>query len=67
MNPIQLLADDFARNGFKVYAPELFEGDPVAPDAFTTACHAPLDMVGQLLALLRIPFSGDFRLSPVGN
>ena len=38
-NPIQLLADDFARNGFKVYAPELFEGDPVAPDAFTTVCH----------------------------
>jgi len=31
-----LLSDDFARNGFKVYAPELFEGDPVAPDAFTT-------------------------------
>jgi len=39
-NPIQLLADDFARNGFKVYAPELFEGDPVAPDAFTTVCHS---------------------------
>ncbi|KAF8480350.1 alpha/beta-hydrolase [Russula ochroleuca] len=32
----RLLADDFARNGFKVYAPELFEGDPVAQDAFTT-------------------------------
>ncbi|KAH9991596.1 dienelactone hydrolase endo-1,3,1,4-beta-D-glucanase [Russula vinacea] len=32
----RLLADDFARNGFKVYAPELFEGDPVPPDAFTT-------------------------------
>ena len=38
-NPIQLLADDFARNGFKVYAPELFEGDPVAPDAFSTVCY----------------------------
>lgn len=29
-----LLADDFARNGFKVYAPDLFEGDPVGQDAF---------------------------------
>ncbi|KAI0305247.1 alpha/beta-hydrolase [Multifurca ochricompacta] len=28
-----LLADDFARNGFKVYAPDLFEGDPVPPNA----------------------------------
>jgi dienelactone hydrolase len=32
----RLLADDFARNGFKVYAPELFEGDPVGPDALST-------------------------------
>jgi dienelactone hydrolase len=39
INPIQLLSDDFANNGFKVYTPELFEGDPVAPDAFTTVCH----------------------------
>lgn len=38
-NPVQLLADDFARNGFKVYAPELFEGDLVAPGAFTTVCY----------------------------
>jgi hypothetical protein len=30
----QLLADDFARNGFKVYVPELFEGDSVPEDAF---------------------------------
>jgi len=27
------LADNFARNGFKVYSPDLFEGDPVPPDA----------------------------------
>jgi len=30
----RLLPDDFARNGFKVYVPELFEGDPVPEDAF---------------------------------
>jgi dienelactone hydrolase len=24
----QLLIDDFARNGYKVVAPDLFEGDP---------------------------------------
>jgi len=29
----RLLADDFARNGFKVYVPDLFEGDPVEEDA----------------------------------
>jgi dienelactone hydrolase len=29
----RLLADDFARNGFKVYLPDLFEGDPVGQDA----------------------------------
>ncbi|KAH9983902.1 alpha/beta-hydrolase [Russula compacta] len=29
-----LLVDDFARNGFRVYAPDLFEGDPVPTDAF---------------------------------
>jgi len=28
-----LLADDFARNGFKVYIPDLFKGDPVPADA----------------------------------
>ncbi|KAF8271804.1 dienelactone hydrolase endo-1,3,1,4-beta-D-glucanase [Lactarius quietus] len=33
-DPYQLLADDFARNGFKVYVPDLFEGDPVEEDAF---------------------------------
>ena len=43
-NPIQLLADGFARNGFKVYVPELFEGDPVAPNAFTTVCY-PLKLI----------------------
>jgi len=31
-----LLVDDFARNGFKVYAPELFEKDPVPADALST-------------------------------
>ena len=35
----QLLADDFARNGFKVYVPELFEGDPVSQDAFDPVRH----------------------------
>lgn len=29
-----LIIDDFARNGFKVYAPDLFEGDPVNQTAF---------------------------------
>jgi dienelactone hydrolase len=29
LNNNRLLADDFARNGFLVYAPDLFEGDPV--------------------------------------
>jgi len=27
------LADNFARNGFKVYSPDLFEGDSIPPDA----------------------------------
>jgi len=31
----QLLADDFARNGFKVVMPDLFNGDPVTPDFLT--------------------------------
>jgi len=35
-NP-RLLADDFARNGFKVYAPDLFEGDPVDKDVLNGA------------------------------
>jgi len=30
----QLLADDFARNGFQVYIPDYLNGDPIAPDAF---------------------------------
>jgi len=51
-----LLVDDFARNGFKVYAPELFEGDPVPTDAFTTgnfdlpawlAKHSPKEHTGK--------------------
>ncbi|KAI0064876.1 alpha/beta-hydrolase [Artomyces pyxidatus] len=28
----KLLADDFARNGFQVYAPDFFEGDPAPAD-----------------------------------
>jgi len=32
----KLLTDDYARNGFKAVTPDLFNGDPVAPDAFTT-------------------------------
>jgi len=31
-----LLADDFARNGFKVYVPDLFKGDAVPKDALST-------------------------------
>ena len=38
--PTQLLADDFARNGFKVYAPDIVEGDPVPADAFNPVCHS---------------------------
>ena len=30
----QLVIDDFARNGFKVYAPDLFDGSAVDQDAF---------------------------------
>ncbi|KIJ56355.1 hypothetical protein M422DRAFT_23639 [Sphaerobolus stellatus SS14] len=28
----KLLADDFAKNGFQVYIPDYFEGDPIPPD-----------------------------------
>ncbi|KAH9479732.1 Protein AIM2 [Psilocybe cubensis] len=38
-----LLADDFARNGFKTYIPEYLNGDPVPPDAFT-ADGPPFDI-----------------------
>ena len=31
---IQLLADDFARNGYKVVMPDLFDGDPAPTNAF---------------------------------
>jgi len=31
----RLLADDFAKNGFKVYMPNLFYDDPLSPDAFS--------------------------------
>ncbi|TCD70369.1 hypothetical protein EIP91_003721 [Steccherinum ochraceum] len=33
---IRLLADDFARNGFKTVVPDMFEGDAVSPDALET-------------------------------
>lgn len=36
----RLLADGFARNGFKVYVPEFFEGDPVPPTAFGPVHHS---------------------------
>ena len=35
----QLLVDDFARNGFKVFFPDLFERDPVPEDALNTVCR----------------------------
>jgi hypothetical protein len=47
----QLLIDDFARNGFKVYSPDLFEDDPVPADALSTVCH-PLSPHCRLLALI---------------
>jgi len=57
----QLLVDDFARNGFKVYAPDLFEDDPVPPDALSTVCpplsHCPP------LALMITQIQGNFDLS----
>ncbi|KAH9174738.1 chlorocatechol-degradation protein [Lactarius sanguifluus] len=34
LNNNRLVIDDFARNGFKVYAPDLFEGDAVNETAF---------------------------------
>jgi dienelactone hydrolase len=40
----QGLADNFARNGFKVYSPDLFEGDSVPPDAPNPVCHQPIPL-----------------------
>ncbi|KAI9454364.1 chlorocatechol-degradation protein [Russula earlei] len=37
-----LLADDFARNGFKVYFPDLFEGDPAPADALNPGSNFDL-------------------------
>ncbi|KAF8271806.1 alpha/beta-hydrolase [Lactarius quietus] len=34
LNNNRLVIDDFARNGFKVYAPDLFDGSPVNETAF---------------------------------
>ncbi|KLO06748.1 alpha/beta-hydrolase [Schizopora paradoxa] len=31
----QLMADDFAKNGFQVYMPDYFKGDPIPEDALT--------------------------------
>src|SRR6266566_4417528 len=58
----QLLVDDFARNGFKVYAPDLFEDDPVPPDALTTVCR-PLSPHCPPLALIITQIQGNFDLS----
>ena len=60
-NPIhwQLLVDDFARNGFKVYAPDLYEGEPVPPDALTTVCR-PLSPHCPSLALTMTHIQGNF-------
>ncbi|KAH9174743.1 alpha/beta-hydrolase [Lactarius sanguifluus] len=43
LNNNLLLVDDFARNGFKVYAPDLFEGDPVTQDAFDPGSNFDLN------------------------
>ena len=50
-----MLADDFARNGFKVVMPDLYKGDPVSIDAFNTGtfdgptwfANHPLDEVDE--------------------
>nr|GAT47358.1 predicted protein [Mycena chlorophos] len=39
LSDAQLLADDFARHGYKVVVPDLFNGDPVPPEVF--AADAP--------------------------
>lgn len=61
MSPIhrQLLVDDFARNGFRVYAPDLFEGDPVPADALSTVCR-PLSPHCPLFALIIPQIQGNF-------
>jgi len=41
----QLLADDFALNGYQVYAPDLFEGDP-APASFLNDDGTKFDLWG---------------------
>ncbi|KAI0031332.1 alpha/beta-hydrolase [Vararia minispora EC-137] len=38
-----LLVDDYARNGFQVYAPDLFEGDPAPANLLTTE-GTPFDL-----------------------
>jgi hypothetical protein len=40
LSSFQILADDFARNGFKVYIPDLFEGDPIPANALNPVCHS---------------------------
>jgi len=42
----KLLADDFALNGFKVIAPDLFNGDPLSADAFNP--DSGIDFMGWL-------------------
>ncbi|KAH9057910.1 alpha/beta-hydrolase [Lactarius deliciosus] len=43
LNNNLLLIDDFARNGFKVYAPDLFEGDPVDQNALEPGSNFDLN------------------------
>ncbi|KAF8552883.1 alpha/beta-hydrolase [Imleria badia] len=45
LNNNLLLADDFARNGFKVYAVDYLNGDPIPPDAFNSGTF---DLLGWL-------------------
>ena len=62
-----LLTDDFARNGSKVYAPDLFEGDPVPADALSKVGR-PVSQHCLLLsfALIMTPIQRNFDL-PTGK
>ncbi|KAI0752511.1 alpha/beta-hydrolase [Daedaleopsis nitida] len=43
----QLLADDFARNGFKTVILDYFKGDPVPPDAFSSGNFDLMSWLGK--------------------
>ncbi|KAI0287121.1 alpha/beta-hydrolase [Russula brevipes] len=57
-----LLADDYARNGFKVYAPDLFDGDSIPGDALNSGDlsifwnwlpkHTPEDTLKRVLRVI---------------